>query len=192
MYRVIVLRAIVLLVTGGWALAVIDEGWQDDGSYQYARDEIIVKFRKTAADAIEGQLGLKKSAPGLRLSRKLDDLAVKYRMKEIKPVFKDFKKHRQRMEALPKKDKRLLTKKEEHVLRRLERAPKGAKVPDLSKIYKIKIAGRGGSCLQRRSGRRIRRAKLHRLDRFDAERPALSYPVASAQYRPDVSGKRQL
>ncbi|MHC4528266.1 MAG: S8 family serine peptidase, partial [Planctomycetota bacterium] len=117
----------------------IREGPQNHVPYQYAPDEIIIKFRETAADAIAGQLGLKKSASGLRLSRNLDDLAAKYRMKVIRPVFKDFKKHRQRMEALSKKDTRLLTKKEKHILRRLKRSPKGATVPDLSKIYKIKL-----------------------------------------------------
>jgi subtilisin family serine protease len=104
---------------------------------RYAPNEIIVKFQAHAADVLEQNLAQKTPVSRLTLSPQLDTLNTKYRAKEIKPLFKNFKKNRQRLEALRKKDKSLLTKKDKHILRRLRRAPKDAKVPDLSRIYKI-------------------------------------------------------
>jgi subtilisin family serine protease len=124
-------------LTAGFA--VIGGVSAPDGASAYAPNDIIVKFRSAVADSLEWQLELKKPPGGLRLSARLDELNVRYGVREVKAVFKDFKKHRRRMEALATKDTRLLTKKERHLLGRLKRAPKGAKVPDLSRIYKLEL-----------------------------------------------------
>jgi subtilisin family serine protease len=97
---------------------------------------------------VEGQLGLELSPDKLKLSGGLDELNARYRVRQIKPLFKDFKKNRQQLKALLKKDKATLTKKEKHILRRLKRAPKDAKVPDLSRIYKIELDLEPGESLE--------------------------------------------
>ncbi|MHC4474852.1 MAG: S8 family serine peptidase [Planctomycetota bacterium] len=137
MKRAGVLSIVVFLVWAASGLATVDG--VPAGGPEYAANDIIVKFCSTITGLLESQLELKEPAGGLRLSASLDELNARYRIREIKAVFKDFKKHRQRMEALQQKDTRLLTKKEKHILRRLKRAPKGAKVPDLSRIYKLEL-----------------------------------------------------
>ncbi|MHC4619322.1 MAG: hypothetical protein ACYTEQ_16375, partial [Planctomycetota bacterium] len=115
---------------------------------RHVPNEIIIKFRETAADKVERELQLGKSARELRLSEKLDQLSARYRVKAIKPVFENFKKNRQRLQTLLHKDKALLTKKEKHIRRRLNRAPKGAAVPDLDRIYRIQLDLGPGRSLQ--------------------------------------------
>ncbi|GAI25210.1 unnamed protein product, partial [marine sediment metagenome] len=73
------------------------------------------------------------------ISASLDKLNKEHRFKKAKPLFKNFRTNRQHLKALLKKDKALLTKKEKHILRRLKRTPKGAKVPELDRIYKIHL-----------------------------------------------------
>jgi subtilisin family serine protease len=114
----------------------------------YAPNEILVKFREPVANALEVQHQPGASAGRLNLSPGLNVLNARYRLKEIEPLFKDFKKNRQRLEALLKKDKAILTKKERHTLRRRARAPQGAKVPDLSGIYKIELDLESGESLK--------------------------------------------
>ncbi|MHC4575195.1 MAG: S8 family serine peptidase, partial [Planctomycetota bacterium] len=115
----------------------------------YAPNEILIKFRQPVASALEQQLGLKLSVDKFKLSVGLDELNARHRLKKIQPVFKDFKKNRQRLNALLKKDKATLTQKEKHILRRLKRAPKDAKVPDLSRIYKIELDLDPGDSLEK-------------------------------------------
>ncbi|MHC4574297.1 MAG: S8 family peptidase, partial [Planctomycetota bacterium] len=114
----------------------------------YVPNEIIVKFKRQVADTVEMQLNAQTSANQLKLSNNLDNLNARYAVKKIKPVFKDFKKHRQRLKALQQKNKSLLNKKERHILRRLSRAPKGAKVPELDRIYKIEVEPEAGESLE--------------------------------------------
>ena len=108
-------------------------------SPQYVPNEIIVKFHETIANTLEKQLEFNTSASGLKLSRDLDELNTRYQAKRIKPLFKNFKARRQHLKNLLKKDDALLSKKEKHILRRLKRAPKGAKVPGLERIYKLEV-----------------------------------------------------
>ncbi|MDD5450068.1 MAG: S8 family serine peptidase, partial [Candidatus Omnitrophica bacterium] len=91
----------------------------------YAPNEIIVKFKTEAAA-----------------------LTSKYKVKNITPLFKNFKADKERIEKLKARDslrtktglKSLkFTEKEEHLLKRLKRAPKDAKIPDLSGICKITL-----------------------------------------------------
>ncbi|MHC4911609.1 MAG: S8 family serine peptidase, partial [Planctomycetota bacterium] len=85
---------------------------------------------------------------GLKLSNSLDELNKRYRLKKARSLFKNFKKNRGRVNALLKKDKALLSKKERRIIRRLKRAPKGAKVPDLSGIYKLELELDEGQSLE--------------------------------------------
>jgi hypothetical protein len=95
----------------------------------YCANEIIVKFKEPIAKIVEDQLDMQVSASRLALSPGLDELNARYRAQKLKPLFKNFKKNRQRFNALQQKSPAQLSKKEKHILRRLKRAPKGASVP---------------------------------------------------------------
>jgi subtilisin family serine protease len=105
----------------------------------YVENQIIVKFRKPVADKLE--MGLTKTVPAsqLKLSPSLDRLNKKYRLRKTRPLFQNFKKTRQKIKNLLKKNTILLTGKEKHILQRLSRAPKNVKVPELDRIYKIEV-----------------------------------------------------
>ncbi|MBN1391344.1 MAG: S8 family serine peptidase [Sedimentisphaerales bacterium] len=105
----------------------------------YKPDEIIVKFKQGVSETLEKQLSKGESAGVLKVSTSLDELSRKHKVKGITPLIKGFKAERQRVSRLLKKDKANLTKREQHLLRRLERAPKGAKVPELNRIYRIEL-----------------------------------------------------
>jgi len=105
----------------------------------YKAEEIIVKFKKPVADSLEQQLATGVPIGKLELTPSLDNLNRKYNVQNIEAVIKNFKAHRQRIENLLKKPKDLLTEREKHLVRRLRRAPNGAKVPDLGRIYKIEL-----------------------------------------------------
>ncbi|MHC4154421.1 MAG: S8 family serine peptidase [Planctomycetota bacterium] len=114
----------------------------------YAPDELLVKLHGAVAQTVERQLGGNSPAGALRLTVGLDELNARYRVSDIKPVFKDFKKNREKLKGLLRKDRALLTRKERHLLRRLARAPKEARVPDLSRIYKLKVELEPGQSLE--------------------------------------------
>ncbi|HUW19732.1 MAG TPA: S8 family serine peptidase [Sedimentisphaerales bacterium] len=105
----------------------------------YKPGEVIVKFRAGVADRLQEQLAAGRGVGELRLSGTLDNINLKYRASSIKPLIKGFKAKRERTQALLMKDKALLTPREKHLVRRLQRAPAGAKVPDLGRIYKIEL-----------------------------------------------------
>jgi len=125
-------------------------------------DEIIVKFKNTAAVTLEEKTSAGFDAVDVGatpcgcpegrhtqpiLAQKIGwaghtglPLLRKFRLRNIKPLFKNFKTHRTRLDALSKKDKRLLTKREKRILQRLKRAPEKATVPALDRIYKLQFA----------------------------------------------------
>ena len=105
----------------------------------YKPGEIIVKFKQGAAETLEKQLSKGETVGALKVSSSLDELRWRHRVKKITPLIKGFRAERQRMSGLLKKDKASLTKRERRLVRRLERAPKGARVPDLDRIYKIEL-----------------------------------------------------
>jgi subtilisin family serine protease len=144
-------NVVVLLVTATVASggsAGIHEGidganWpeapQNASENRYVPNEVIVKYSKAAADKLDAQLQQGKKAAEMRLSNSLDELGRKYKVKKVKSIFPGFEENQRRLEAIKNKDKAHLTRKEKHLLRRLARAPKGAKAPDLGRIYKIEL-----------------------------------------------------
>ncbi|MHC4758179.1 MAG: S8 family serine peptidase [Planctomycetota bacterium] len=114
----------------------------------YVPNEIILKFRKTLADKIDEKLSQGRPVQDITLSDSLEKLNNKYRLKSAKPLFKNFKIRRQRQKTLLKKNRALLTKREKRVLRRLKRAPKNSRIPDLDRIYKIQVELESGQSLQ--------------------------------------------
>ncbi|MHC4633359.1 MAG: hypothetical protein ACYS9C_19110 [Planctomycetota bacterium] len=102
-------------------------------------NEIIVKFKDAAATTLEEQIPAGSDVAKLELSGSLDKLNKKFRLKNIKPLFKNFKAHRERLKALLKKDQVVLTKRDRRILQRLRRAPEKATVPALDRIYKLQF-----------------------------------------------------
>jgi subtilisin family serine protease len=106
---------------------------------EYKPGEIVVKFKQGASETLEKQLSKGKAIGTLKVSASLDELSRRYKAKKIEPLIKGFKAERQQISILLKKDEASLTKREQHLLRRLNRAPKGAKVPELDRIYRIEL-----------------------------------------------------
>ncbi|MHC4574299.1 MAG: S8 family serine peptidase [Planctomycetota bacterium] len=151
----------------------------------YVPNEIIVKFKRQVADAVEGQLKLKTPPGQLKLSNGLDKLNARHRVRKIRPVFKNFKKNHQWLKGLPQKSKALLSKKEKHILNRLARAPKGAMVPELDRIYKIELEN--GQSLQEvvaayNNDPDVEYAELNYIVYLDTT-PNDPYPVGPSSYR---------
>ncbi|MFH0839719.1 MAG: S8 family peptidase, partial [Candidatus Omnitrophota bacterium] len=127
---------------------------QDDKEKpKYVPNEIIVKFKTEAALTLERTIIQKGEASGqVKIAASLDNLDKKHKVKKIDQIFKNFKKDRGKIELLKQKealkkhfkeryslDVVNLTKKEEHILKRLSRAPKDAKIPDLDRIYRLEL-----------------------------------------------------
>jgi len=145
--RAILLNLAVLLVTAALAPAASGLVRQD-----YIPNEIIVKFRDTPHQLSFGKSPDLDEAESIDTGsigagpRSLDELNARYNVREIKPLFPAPIEpvsglSPSRMAALASQDNwcGVTQKKEEHILRRLTRAPKDARVPDLSKIYKLKL-----------------------------------------------------
>ncbi len=114
---------------------------------RYVSDEIIVKYKKAVSGVIEAELSAGRNVSDLTLTTSLDKLHKKYRLRKSKALFENFRQKRQRAKGLLTKDITLLSKKERRILRRLKRAPKGAKVPDLDRIYKLEVELEKGQSL---------------------------------------------
>ena len=69
----------------------------------YVADEIIVKFKEDAANTVAEELKLKKSVKDVKINASIDILNKKYGIKELKPVFKNFKAQVKKFENLKKK-----------------------------------------------------------------------------------------
>ena len=143
MKNIIALSLIVMVICPASVPAASAQPRQD-----YAQNQIIVKFRRPVTDTLEMSLADGISASNLKLSASLDRLNKKHRLRKAQPLFKNFRENRKHLNALLQKDKALLTKKEKHILRRLKRAPKGAKVPELDRIYKIDLDLEPGQSLE--------------------------------------------
>ncbi|MHC4110148.1 MAG: S8 family serine peptidase [Planctomycetota bacterium] len=107
-----------------------------------------MKFRRNAADSIEKSLAESTTPSNLLLIDSLEELNQKYRIRDAQVLFKNFRKKREETKALLSKDKALLNRKEKRILARLKRAPKGAVIPELERIYKLRIKLEAGQSIQ--------------------------------------------
>ena len=125
--------------------AIVDIKYADAGirrvqiHQDYAPNEILVKFKEPVVKAVGEGITAGSDINRLQLPRSLDKVNKRFRLREIKPLFKNFKKHRARLEVLQRKNKAFLTKLEKHLLRRLGRVSGKAPVPALERIYKLKF-----------------------------------------------------
>ena len=115
---------------------------------QYVPNEIIIKLHQTVAADLEEQLNVKIPVRKLKLSRDLDELNASYKLSEIKPLVTNFRQRCQQLRTLRRKNEVLLNLREKRIMRRLRRAPKDAKVPNLDRIYKLRIKLEQGQSLQ--------------------------------------------
>jgi subtilisin family serine protease len=120
--------------------AIVVFGVPNRNLLRFAPNEIIVKFKSAPISALEEQSSAGFDAKQSVLFGSLDKLNNKFGLRNIKPLFKNFKAHRNQIKALLKKDKALLTKQEKRILQRLRRAPEKATVPALDRIYKLQFA----------------------------------------------------
>jgi len=115
---------------------------------RYVSNEIIVKYKKSAADKLTAGLSEGKKVNEVELGGTLDNLHRRCRVKRIEGLFPNFKERMGQIEALKHKDKGSLSKREERLLRRGRRAPKGVRVPELDRIYKLEVELEEGESLE--------------------------------------------
>jgi hypothetical protein len=114
----------------------------------FVPDELIVKFRPEIADKLQKQAEAGVSAYQMGLLREFNNIKIKYKAKEIRPLFKNFRQNRKWIKYLQQKDETLLTKKEKRILSRLRRVRKDMSVPDLNRIYRLKVDIQPGQSLK--------------------------------------------
>jgi len=118
------------------------------GVLEYAPNRIIVKLRDSVVERLQEQGQIETTVTKPTLAGRLESLWPKYRVKKVQPLFRNFKQRRRRLEFLREKSESLLTEKEKHIVRRLKRAPKRARILDLSGIYKVELELKPGQSLE--------------------------------------------
>jgi len=106
---------------------------------EYIPDEILIKFKEAPACSVKSILNRNGPTNKCRLPEPLEKLRRKYKFTKAGPLFKNFKKNRNKIQSLLKKEKRFLTNKQLRILNRFKRAEKNAPYPALDKIYRVKI-----------------------------------------------------
>lgn len=137
MFRPYLMQAVRLILPSLFLISVVNAEALDD--IRYAPNEILIKYKRSAADALEQSLIAGKEVNEIRMSASLNNLAKKHPVKKIEQVFPNFKKSRKKYSALVIKNNALLNSRESRLLRRSKRAPMNMKVPELDRIYKLTI-----------------------------------------------------
>jgi thermitase len=142
--------------------------------YRCVQNEIIVKFKGPATEAIEKQLQLQNQAVienSSSLSSHSIQTNVKYQIKQIRPLIKNFKTDRLKLKSIREGRDGFPSKKHKHILERLKRAPKTAKIPELGGIYKIQ--------LQRESRKSVEEILDEYQNNPDVEYAELNYIISA-------------
>ena len=106
----------------------------------YVPGELLVKFGSNVSNALEASLKTGVTAEQILSGSALEHISKKYEVLRIEPIFKDYKKQQARLQLLSQSNWFQLGKSEQHILKRLQRAPQNVSVPALDRIYKLKIA----------------------------------------------------
>jgi parallel beta-helix repeat protein len=106
----------------------------------YVPDELLVKFSNIVSNSLEAGLKTDATAGQMLSGSALEHISKKYEVLRIEPIFKDYKKQQARLQLLSQSNWFQLGKSEQHILKRLQRAPQNVSVPALDRIYKLKIA----------------------------------------------------
>lgn len=105
----------------------------------YAPDEILVKFRRETADKVDEGLRMEMPPEQISLGDSLDKVRNQFRVNRMEPVFRDFKQIQILNKRLEESNIKQLKDTELRLLKRQKRAPKNSRVPELDRIYKIKV-----------------------------------------------------
>ncbi|MCL5283039.1 MAG: S8 family serine peptidase [Planctomycetes bacterium] len=97
-------------------------------------DEIIVKFR-TPTPAAKGVEGSPDDKVGF--SQSLRTPGQRFRVREMRPIVKDFDRRQTQLRPLGDSDQSRLTPKQRRLLRRQKRAAATARRPELGNIYRV-------------------------------------------------------
>ena len=105
-------------------------------SKRFMPDEIIVKFRTPMPDA-NGVESTPDSKP--RASRSLRTPGHRFRVRQMRPILKDFDRRQAQMRSLGALDQSRLTQKQRQLLRRQKRATVTGKRAELGNIYRFQL-----------------------------------------------------
>jgi subtilisin family serine protease len=121
------------------------------GKPNYVPNEIIIKFKEKPANTLSETLSLqrKQDFNNLSISPSLDNLNRHFKIKQIRPMCKNFKNRQERIAQIRQKNARQLTSDEKRILRRLARAPQKAKSPSLDRLYKLTFELPKGQSLEK-------------------------------------------
>ena len=126
--------------------------------WEYVPNQLLVKFRQEAArhsevaehlEATESAYGGEKTGhpeasldgdeAGVGVTKSLDRLNQRFRVRKSEKVFRGFSKYQRKMKGLRKKAPGQLTKLEKRLLQRGKRARTGGEVPALDRIYLLEL-----------------------------------------------------
>jgi predicted outer membrane repeat protein len=154
-------RAVFVVLAGFWftftSTAVEAQPGQSEGHFDpdrraegddYVPNEILVKFREKSAATLAEWLRADKRGEELKVTESLDELRQRYPIRKMKRMFPQFQEHTRKIETLKNMDPAQLLKGEQRLQRRLARAPLGATVPTLDRIYKMELELHPGQSLQ--------------------------------------------
>jgi hypothetical protein len=144
-YHVTISLIVILcnLVSATTAAGRIDEAGQMD----FSPDIIIVKLKQGVSVGLPDQEGSDTSGLDLHGLSPFNRMLPRNRTVHVKPLFKDFKRNQKQIKALLNGDRFALSQKKKHLLQRLNRAPQNVAIPDLSRIYRIKVNLEAGESL---------------------------------------------
>jgi subtilisin family serine protease len=113
-------------------------------SGRFMPDEIIVKFRTPAPDAngLESTPGGKANA-----SKDLRAPGRQFRVRQMRPIVKDFDRRQAQLRSLADLDESRLTPKQRQLLRRQRRAGANGRCPELGNIYRVQLDLEAGESL---------------------------------------------
>jgi len=140
-------RAILLSLVVSLVIVSVTQAATRSAPSKYVSNEIIVKFRETIAYDMEKQPEANWSASSLTLSRDLDELNTRYRVRKIEPLLRNIRRSH-KLTSLQEEDEVLRTQKERRILRRSKRADKDTAIRQLGQIYRIKLDLEPGQRLQ--------------------------------------------
>ncbi len=111
-------------------------------------NELLVKFRKPAADQIKTELLAGTKPDQVWLSSSFEQKKDRLKVKKIKSLFPEFEQNCRQLEALQKRQLGTLSISQQRRLRRLKRAKLQAKAVELDRIYKLEVQLEHGQSLE--------------------------------------------
>ncbi len=121
----------------------------EPGQMDYSPDTIIVKLKTAVSITLPDQKGPVPSGLDLGGVSPFNAIHPGNPAANVEPLFRNFRENQKRTEALLTADRSVLSRRKEHLLQRLKRAPQNVAVPDLSRIYRVEIDLEAGQSRQK-------------------------------------------